>query len=117
MPKQIRLYDSTNASPAWGDSGNKLVDAVWVYDGTTLSWKSVDVGWVYEPSFSTMTGWAAVFGTLTPTVSITDYSTTSSSITLNWESEYQEYIRISYYRTDNISQIFNSIIFNKLKTI
>jgi hypothetical protein len=117
MPKQIRLYDSTNASPAWGDSGNKLVSAVWVGDGTNLSWKSVDVGWVYEPSFGTMTGWTVVFGTLTPTVSITSYSTTSSSITLNWESEYQEYIRISYYRTDNISQIFTTgNVYTQLKT-
>jgi hypothetical protein len=117
MAKQIRLYNSTTPTPDWGDSGNKLVDAAWVYDGTTLSWKSVDVGWVYEPSFGTMTGWTVVFGTLTPTVSITSYSTTDTSITLNWDSEYQEYIVISYYRTDNPSQIFTTgNLYTQLKT-
>jgi len=117
MPKQIRLYDRITENPSWGDSGNKLVNAVWVGDGTNLSWKSVDVGWVYEPSFGTMTGWTVVFGTLTPTVSITDYSTTPSSVTLNWDSEYQEYIVISYYRTDNPSQVFTTTeVYTQLKT-
>lgn len=115
MPKQIRLYDRTTSSPDWGDSGNKLVDAVWVSDGSPLSWKSIDVGWVYEPAAFTMTGWTVFFGTLTPTVSITSITYGTNSITINWDSENQEYINILYTPLGG-SQQQTGFLYTNLKT-
>jgi hypothetical protein len=85
MAKQMSVFDGSN----W-----RLVNQPSVFDGA--NWRNVDVAWVYEPAASTMTGWTVVFGTLTPTVSITSTTSTGNSITLNWDSEYQEYINILY---------------------
>jgi hypothetical protein len=85
MAKEMRVFDGSN----W-----RLVNQPSVFDGA--NWRDVNVAWVYEPAASTMTGWTVVFGTLTPTVSITSTTSTENSITLNWDSEYQEYINILY---------------------
>ena len=85
MAKEMSVFDGTN----W-----RTVTEPSVFDGT--NWRDVNVAWTYEPAANTMTGWTVVFGTLTPTVSITSASATGNSITLNWDSEYQEYINILY---------------------
>jgi len=85
MAKEMQVFDGSN----W-----RLVNQPSVFDGS--NWRDVDVAWTYEPAALTMTGWTVFFGTLTPTVSITSASATGNSITLNWDSEYQEYINILY---------------------
>ncbi len=106
MAKLLRVYD---------DESWKLVNSISVFDNST--WKNVNVGWVYEPAALTMTGWTVFFGTLTPSVSITSFTTTETSITLNWDSEYQEYISILYWRTDNPSQTYTTgNIYTQLET-
>jgi len=93
MAKEMSVFDGST----W-----RLVNQPFVFDGT--NWRNVDVAWVYEPAANTMTGWTVCFGTLTPTVSITNSTTTENSITLNWQSEHQEYINILYTRSGESQQ-------------
>jgi hypothetical protein len=104
MAKEMRVFDGSN----W-----RLVNQPSVFDGA--NWRNVNVAWVYEPAASTMTGWTVVFGTLTPTVSITSISYGANSITINWDSEYQEYINILYTPQGGAQQQ-TGLVYTNLKT-
>jgi hypothetical protein len=93
MAKEMSVFDGAN----W-----RTVDQPSVFDGA--NWRDVNVAWVYEPAAFTLTGWTVVFGTLTPTVSMTDISSTGNDITLSWNSTNQEFIKITYWLQDRFPQ-------------